>query len=72
MATEAQRNARLDQLQKDANAWFDRRTKEINDRVKLSKNILKGRTGSERLSSATSNAATDSIVNEVDQFLTGD
>ena len=72
MATEAARNARLDALASAANSWFDKRTKEINDRVALAKKLLKGRTGSERLTNATSLAATGAIVDEIDAFLTGD
>lgn len=72
MATESARNARLDALESAANSWFDKRTKEINDRVALAKKLLKGRTGSERLTNATSLAATGAIVDEIDAFLTGD
>ncbi len=72
MASAQERDRRLDDLQKAANSWYDRRTKELKDRVALSKKILKGRTGSERLSAATTKAAEQAVVDEIDDFLTGE
>lgn len=67
--SEAARNARLDALVTATTQWADRRTKELNDKVSVIKKILKGRTGSERLASATSQAASDAVVREIDEFL---
>lgn len=70
MATDASaRNARLDALLAATTAWADKRTKELNDRVTTAKKILKGRTGSERLAAATTSAASDLVISEIDEFL---
>ena len=66
----AARNARLDALATATNAWCDRRTKDLQDRVATVKKLLKGRTGSERLAATTSQAASDLVVREIDDFLT--
>ncbi len=69
MATLAERNKRLDSLVAASKAWTDKRLKELQDRVAVTKKILKGRTGSERLANATQQAAQDVVVNEIDDFL---
>lgn len=63
------RNNRLDQLLAATNSWSTKRVKELEDRVTITKNILKGRTGSERLATASVVAAQDIVVNEIDDFL---
>jgi hypothetical protein len=65
----AARNARLDALQTATNEWCDRRTKELQDRVTTIKKVLKGRTGSERLASTTTQAASGLVVQMIDDFL---
>ncbi len=69
MASVEQRNARLDAVVHATEAWADRRTREFEDRVASAKKILKGRTGSERLAAASSQAAAELVVNEIDDFL---
>jgi hypothetical protein len=72
MATsQADRNARLDKLSQAAQDWGKSRTDELNNRVSSAKAILKGRTGSERLAQATVDAASDLVVAQIDDFLTG-
>lgn len=66
----AARNARLDALQSATIAWAERRTKDLRGRIATVKTILRGRTGSERLAAATSEAASDLVVREIDDFLT--
>lgn len=63
------RNARLDALVQATTQWADKRTKELQDRVKVVKKILKGRAGSERLATTTSSAASDLVVRAIDDFL---
>lgn len=63
------RNKRLDQLVAATNSWSTKRVKELEDRVTITKNILKGRTGSERLATASVVAAQDIVVAEIDDFL---
>lgn len=65
----AARNARLDALVAATTAWADKQTKQLQDRVAISKRILKGRTGSERLAQASVQAASSLVVNEIDEFL---
>ena len=65
----AERNARLDALLTATNEWSDKRTKELQARVATVKKLLKGRTGSERLATATSQAASDLVVRQIDDFL---
>ena len=67
----ADRNARLDQLSSAVVAWADKRKTDLNNQVAFSKRVLQGRTGSQRLASATVANATDLVVNEVNAFLTG-
>lgn len=69
MATEAERNARLDALESATKAWAEQRTAELKHRVASSKKILQGRTGSERLAQAGVQAASDLVVQEIDDFL---
>ncbi len=71
MAAIDERNNRLDALAEAARTWSDKRTTEYKDKVAAAKKILKGRTGSERLSTATSQAAQAFLVDEIDTFLLG-
>ena len=71
MASQAERDKRLDDLKESVEAWEVKKTKDINDRVALSKRILKGRTGSERLSQAATSAAKSAVISSIDDFLTG-
>lgn len=63
------RNARLDALSSAVATWADKRTTELNAVVAQNKQILKGRTGSERLAQASVTAAQDLVVNEINAFL---
>lgn len=69
-SSKAARDARLDALVTATTQWADRRTKELKDRVATVKKLLKGRTGSERLATTTSQAASDLVVRQIDDFLT--
>lgn len=69
MASVAERNKRLDALAAATKSWADKRTKELQNQVTTAKKILKGRTGSERLASATTQAASDLVVDAIDEFL---
>jgi hypothetical protein len=65
----ADRLKRLDALSTATTEWVDRRTKELKENVASAKLILKGRTGSERLASQTTQAASDLVVNAISDFL---
>lgn len=64
-----ERNKRLDQLVAATTAWSTKRVKELENKVTITKDILRGRTGSERLAAASVAAAQDIVVNEIDDFL---
>lgn len=70
MSTVAERNARLDALADATTKWAERRTTELKNKLATVKKVLRGRTGSERLAAATSEAASDLVVREIDDFLT--
>lgn len=69
MASVEERNARLAALAEASTVWADKRSKQLKEAVVTAKAILKGRTGSERLATATAKAASELIVDEVDAFL---
>ena len=66
------RNKRLDQLSTAVTAWATERRKQLNDQASFGKRLLKGRTGAERLNNVTVQKASDLLVDELDQFLTGE
>lgn len=66
-----ERNRRLDQLSGAVKSWAKRRRRQINDQVGFSKRLLRGRTGADRLNNTTVQQASDLLVDEIDQFLTG-
>jgi hypothetical protein len=71
-ASKEDRNARLDALGTAIQAWAKKRREVLNNQVAFSKRILKGRTGSERLNNAMVETANDLVVDQINQFLTGD
>lgn len=68
-ARTAERNARLDALLTATEKWGAIRKKQLTDAVALSKAILQGRTGSDRLAAATVNATSEKVLEEIDEFL---
>ncbi len=66
------RNVRLDALSSAIKSWAKARRDQLNKQVAFSKRALKGRTGSERLNQATIESATDLVVDQINQFLTGE
>lgn len=72
MATQEERNARLDALGAAVTAWAKARRKQLNQQVSFSKRLLKGRTGSERLAQASIESASQLTVDQINDFLTGD
>jgi hypothetical protein len=71
MATKEERDARLDELAKATKKWAEEETKRLTNQVALGKRILKGRTGSERLTSASVQSVSNLVVDEINSFLTG-
>lgn len=71
MATTAERNARLDELEQAVKQYATAQRKQLTHRVDVSKRILRGRTGSDRLAQASVQQSTTLVVSEIDEFLTG-
>ena len=71
MASEVERNARLDHLIREADAWAEKRLKYLEDQATRGKSILRGRTGAERLNNASVSSATLLLTDEIDKFLSG-
>jgi len=67
----AERNARLDRLKDAAQAWARAEKDRLNKQTALSKRILKGRTGSERLAQASVQSVSDLTVDQINEFLRG-
>lgn len=66
------RDGRLDELSGAVKAWATRRRKQLNDQVAFGKRLLRGRTGGDRLNNTTVTEASNLLVDEIDQFLTGE
>ena len=69
MATKTERDARLDALVTATKAWAEKRRDQLKTQVAVSKTILPGRTGSERLAQASVQAAGLLVIQEIDDFL---
>ena len=67
--SEAERNARLDALETATKEWSDTITKRFQNQVAISKAILRGRTGSDRLAESGVTATSDLLIKEIDDFL---
>lgn len=72
MATVDERNARLDALQTAVTNWAGKQRTELRNTTTLLRRLLSGRTGSDRLASKTVLTVSDLVVDEIDQFLSGD
>lgn len=70
-ASKSDRDARLDDLEKAVKEWSERRAKQLDDQVELAKRVLRGRTGSQYVNNKTVERASDLLVTEIEEFLTG-
>jgi hypothetical protein len=68
--TEA-RNQLLDRLQSAFNEWHDREKSRLEDEATFLKSVLRGRTGSERVSRSNTSEAEVLVINDIDSFLAG-
>ena len=66
------RDARLDALKTATEQWHTRRRQQLEGEAALAKKLLKGRTGAERLNNASVEAASELLVDELNNFLAGD
>lgn len=63
------RNSRLDALAASVKEWSAAQQKVLNEQVTVSKALLKGRRGADRLAQASVTAASALVSAEVDDFL---
>lgn len=72
MATQDERNARLDKLAKATAEWAKNQRTYLQKQSTLAKRMLKGRTGSERLAQTSVGIVSGLTVDQINQFLTGE
>jgi hypothetical protein len=65
------RNQLLDELKSALDEWHDKEIKRIDDEVTFVKSVLRGRTGSERLSRSNTEQARVLVIDDITSFLTG-
>lgn len=65
------RNALLDELKSALDDWHDREVQRIDDEVTFAKSVLRGRTGSERLSRSNTTEARILVIDDINSFLAG-
>lgn len=65
------RNQLLDELKTAADQWYSAEKKRIDDEVAFMKSVLRGRTGSDRLSRSNTSRGTVLVVDDITSFLAG-
>ena len=68
---QAERDARLDQLETSATEWADKEIKRLEDEATFLRSIQKGRTGAGRLANQNVADSSKLVVDEISQFLEG-
>jgi hypothetical protein len=71
IADKEARDQRLDDLATATTEWATKKRKRLQDQAAFAKALLKGRTGAERLNNSVVTSATDLLVDEINDFLTG-
>lgn len=74
MTTQHDKEARdqlLDDLKDAVDEWFDAEEQRITDEVEFVKSVLRGRTGSERLSRSNTREAEILVIDDISSFLAG-
>lgn len=66
------RDQRLENLVQATEMWAKKEKKYFEDQSELLKELMRGRTGSERLAHVSVETASDFTVDAINQFLTGD
>lgn len=72
MASKEERDARLDELSTATQQWAAKKRARLQAQVTFGKRLLKGRTGSERLNDKSVQTASNLLVEEIGQFLSGE
>lgn len=65
------RDELLDKLLEAVEEWGEVEQQRITDEVKFLKSVMRGRTGSERLSRSNTAEASELLATDLDAFLTG-
>lgn len=65
------RDQLLDELKSAADAWFQEESKAIDDEVVFLKSVLRGRTGSDRLTRTNTAQGSVLVINDITSFLAG-
>lgn len=65
------RNQLLDRLNTAFDEWYDAEHSRLEDEATFLKSVLRGRTGSERVSRTNTAEAEVLVVNDISSFLTG-
>ena len=68
--TEA-RNQLLDRLKTAFDEWYTKEEKRLTDEATFLKSVLRGRTGSERVSRSNTSEAEVLVINDINSFLAG-
>lgn len=66
-----ERDALLDRLKEAFDEWYDSEHSRLEDEATYLKSVLRGRTGSERLSRENTAEAEVLVVNDITSFLAG-
>lgn len=66
------RDALLDELKQAVDDWANAEEQKTNDEIDFMKSVLRGRTGSERLSRSNTAEARLLVIDDIDSFLTGE
>jgi hypothetical protein len=72
VASKAERDARLDELETATEEWAAKRKTYLENQAAIAKKLLKGRTGMERLNNQSVQKASSLLVDEINQFLSGE
>lgn len=75
MATQSQidaRNAKLDRLKTALDEWYDHEKTRLTDEATFMKSVLRGRTGSDRLSRSNTAEAEVLVTEDITSFLAGE
>lgn len=65
------RDQLLDELRSATDQWYQAEKKRIEDEVTFLKSVLRGRTGSDRVSKSNTSQGTVLAINDINSFLAG-
>jgi len=71
VSQKAERDKRLDALEKASKEWAEKRKKQLTNEAEFAKRLLKSRKGPEKLANASVALAKDLVVDDIKTFLTG-